>query len=84
MTDKKQSAIIKTKNARRGGKRQKMTYNIKTEETAILTETIDGYFCEVVEVRGQILLYIDGHFEGQLCEEENPEEYRAQILEILD
>lgn len=61
-----------------------MTYSIKTEENPIIAENINGYFCEVVEVRGQILLYIDGYFEGQLYEEESPEEYREQIINILD
>lgn len=61
-----------------------MTNNIKAEETAIFAETINSYFCEVVKSRGSFLLYIDGYFIGEIYEEGSPEEYRAQILEILD
>lgn len=57
---------------------------VKAEETLILVTEIGGCKCEVVEIGGIILLYVDGYFEGKLYEEESAEDYISQIEEILD
>lgn len=56
---------------------------VKSKETSLLVTDVCGYRCEVVEVEGAILLYVDGYFEGELYEEENTEDYISQIEEIL-
>ena len=55
----------------------------RAQEAKILIEKIDGYDCEVVRIDGEILLYVDGYFMGELYEEEAPEEYIEQIKSIL-
>ena len=57
---------------------------VKRKENPILVVEVCGYLCEVVEVDGAILLYVDGHFEGELFEEESDGDYISQIAEILD
>ncbi len=63
-----------------------MTYyeEVRAAETEILTANICGYKCEIVEIDGAILLYADGYFEGELYEEETPEEYIEQVKTILE
>lgn len=62
-----------------------MTYNerIRAQEAQILKTEIDGYSCEVVKIEGEILLYVDGYFSGELYEEETADEYIEQIKAIL-
>jgi hypothetical protein len=55
----------------------------RAAENVILTADICGSHCEVVEIDGEILLYIDGHFSGNLFEEESEDDYISQINEIL-
>ena len=57
---------------------------VKAAETEILKVQVCGYNCEVVKVDGAVLLYADGHFEGEIYEEETAEDYIAQIKEILE
>jgi hypothetical protein len=54
------------------------------EENVILIADICGTHCEVVEIDGEILLYVDGHFHGNLFEEETADDYISQVEEILD
>jgi hypothetical protein len=63
-----------------------MSYNecVRASERNILIADIGGYHCEVVEIDGACLLYVDGYFEGELYEEESESEYIAQVREILD
>lgn len=63
-----------------------MTYYeaVKSKETSLLVTDICGYRCEVIEVDGSILLYVDGYFGGELYEEETAEDYISQIREILE
>lgn len=53
-------------------------------ENPILVVEICGDLCEVVEADGDILLYVNGYFEGELFEEDSDEEYISQITEILE
>lgn len=52
-------------------------------EKIIVTGRICGCFVEIVDSLGQILLYADGYFVGELWEEENPQDYISQAEEIL-
>jgi hypothetical protein len=52
-------------------------------EETILTRKICGCTCEVVNSCGQILLYANGYFVGELWEEDNVEGYVAQAEAIL-
>lgn len=54
------------------------------KEKSLLDTKVCGFRCEVVEAGGAILLYVDGHFEGELYEEETVEGYISQIREILE
>lgn len=56
---------------------------VKSKEAILLSTEIRGYRCEVVKVEDEILLYVDGYFEGELYEEENAEGYISQIEEVL-
>lgn len=56
---------------------------VKSLEIPVLVTEINGYRCEVVEVDGVILLYVNGYFEGELYEEEDAEGYISQIEEVL-
>jgi hypothetical protein len=57
---------------------------VKSKETSILVVDVGGCLCEVVEIDGALLLYVDGHFEGELWEDENAEDYISQIEDILE
>lgn len=57
---------------------------VRAKENSILVTEVGGCRCEVVEVEGAILLYVDGYFEGEIYEEENDEDYISQIREILE
>ena len=56
----------------------------RASESTILTADICGSNCEVVEIDGEILLYVDGHFYGNLFEEETIADYVSQVKEILE
>ena len=56
---------------------------VKSKEEILLVTEIRGYRCEVVKVEDEILLYVDGYFEGELYEEETAEGYISQIKGVL-
>ena len=53
-------------------------------ENPILVVDVCGDLCEVVEVDGDILFYVNGYCQGKLFEGESEEEYISQITEILE
>ena len=63
-----------------------MTYNeeVRAKETPSLIADICGSHCEVVDIDGESLLYVDGRCLGKLFEEETPEDYISQIEEIME
>ena len=48
-----------------------MKHSNLTAESAILTADICGKNCDLVEIDGEIILYIDGHLSGNLFKEDN-------------
>ena len=57
---------------------------VRAEERPLLVVDVCGCECEIVETDDAILFYADGHFVGELFEEESAEDYISQIEEILD